>query len=140
VGSRGTKGPGNWTIPHAATDADLGLDSQLVARHISSVNRDLEPNRGGRIPFLANLLILLSSALVLSEAQTNDFLNDTRGGHWLAKTKRLGVWWCESGWKVRRERALPEPPRGKPKPVSVVAACGEYEPVQVILRPEQDVQ
>jgi hypothetical protein len=104
------------------------------------VNRDLEPNRGGRIPFLANLLILLWFAWSLPGAQTNDVLNDTRGGHWLAQTRGLGVWWCESGWKVGRERALPEPTRGKPKPVSVSAARGEFEPVQVVLRPEQDCQ
>jgi hypothetical protein len=104
------------------------------------MNRDLEPNRGGRIPFLANLLILLWFACSLPGAQTNDFLNDTRGGHWLAQTRGLGVWWCESGWKVGRERTLPEPTRGKPKPVSVSAARGEFEPVQVVLRPEQDCQ
>jgi hypothetical protein len=104
------------------------------------VKRALESNRGGRILFLANLLILLCSALILPGAQTNDFLNETRGGHWLAQTKGLGVWWCESGWKVGRERALPEQPRGKPGPVRVSAARGEFEPVQVILRPEQDGQ
>ena len=54
------------------------------------------------------------------------------------RQKGLGVWWCESGWKVGRERALPEAGRGKPEPVSVSAARGEFEPVQVILRPEQD--
>ena len=112
----------------------------MGARHSSPVNRDLEPNRGGRIPFLANLLILLWFAWSLPGAQTNDVLNDTRGGHWLAQTRGLGVWWCESGWKVGRERALPEPTRGKPKPVSVSAARGEFEPVQVVLRPEQDCQ
>ena len=112
----------------------------MGARHSGPVNRDLEPNRGGRIPFLANLLILLWFAWSLPGAQTNDVLNDTRGGHWLAQTRGLGVWWCESGWKVGRERALPEPTRGKPKPVSVSAARGEFEPVQVVLRPEQDCQ
>jgi len=112
----------------------------MGACHSSPVNRDLEPNRGGRIPFLANILILLWFAWSLPGAQTNDFLNDTRGGHWLAQTRGLGVWWCESGWKVGRERALPEPTRGKPKPVSVSAARGEFEPVQVVLRPEQDCQ
>jgi len=76
----------------------------------------------------------------LPATQTNDFLNDTRGGYWLAQIKGLGVWWCESGWKVGRERALPEVPWGKPGPVSVSAARGEFEPVQVILRPEQDGQ
>ena len=48
------------------------------------------------------------------------------------------MWWCESGWKVGRERGLPDKPRGKPEPVSVSAARGEFEPVQVVLRPEKD--
>ena len=78
--------------------------------------------------------------LVLPAAQTNDFLNDTRGGHWLAQTKGLGVWWCESGWKVGQERALPAQPQGKPEPVNIAAARGEFEPVQVILRPDHNAQ
>ena len=90
------------------------------------------------VSFLINLLVLIYSAAALPGAQTNDFLNDTRGGHWLAQTKGLGVWWCESGWKVGRERGLPDKPRGKPEPVSVSAARGSIEPVQVVLRPEKD--
>jgi hypothetical protein len=71
-------------------------------------------------------------------AQTNHVLEDTRGGHWLAQTKDLAVWWCESGWKVGRERALPAKPPGEPAPVSVSAARGEFEPVQVVLRAEKE--
>ena len=121
-------------------DEDPGLDSGQRKRHSGFVNCALEANRVGCIPFLTSLLLLLCFASVLPGAQTNDVLNDTRGGHWLAQTRGLGVWWCESGWKVGRERALPEMPRGKPGPVRVSAARGEFEPVQVILRPEQDGQ
>ena len=60
------------------------------------------------------------------------------GGHWLAQTKDLGVWWCESGWKVGRERGLPDKPHGKLELVAVSAARGEFEPAQVVLRPEKD--
>ena len=109
-------------------------------RHSGGVKLTLTPRRLGRIPSPASLLILLCATSALPGAQTNDVLNDTRGGHWLAQIRGLGVWWCESGWKVGRERALPEIPRGKPGPVSVSAARGEFEPVQVILRPEQDGQ
>jgi hypothetical protein len=131
-------GPANriagWAAHSRGNLCGPGLDFGMGARHSSPVNRDLEPNRGGRIPFLANLLILLWFAWSLPGAQTNDFLNDTRGGHWLAQTRGLGIWWCESGWKVGRERALPEPTQGKPKPVSVSAgrpAAGAGRPVIV---------
>jgi hypothetical protein len=117
-----------------------GLDLAEEKRHPGYVKRTMIPRPDGLIPFLASLWILLCSAPVLPAAQTNDFLNETRSGHWLAQTKSLGVWWCESGWKVGRDRGLPEQPRGKPGPVSVSAARGEFEPVQVILRPEQDGQ
>ena len=67
------------------------------------------------------------------------FLSDRRPGYWLSEAEHLGVWWCESGWKIGRERGPPEPPRdGRAKPVSVSAARGEYEPAQVILRPGKD--
>jgi hypothetical protein len=84
------------------------------------------------------LLILHGAAGILAGAQTNDFLDDPGCGHWLAQTKDLGVWWCEGGWKVGRERGLPEKPKRKPEPVTISAARGEYEPVQVVLRAEKD--
>jgi hypothetical protein len=86
----------------------------------------------------AMLLILLGAAWPGGAAEPKDVLGDTRGGHWLAQTKDLGAWWCESGWKVGRERALPPRPQGKPAPVGVCAARGEFEPAQVVLRPERD--
>ena len=80
----------------------------------------------------------LFRASKLTGAQ-NGFLSDPRPGHWLAQTDNLGVWWCESGWKIGRERGLREKPRDdRAKPVAVSAARGEYEPVQVILRSEKD--
>jgi hypothetical protein len=93
---------------------------------------------------LASVLILLLVGLgstTLSQATTNGWsvLNDPRPGYWLAQTKDLGVWWCESSWKIGRERAMPQKPeRGSVKPVAVSTARGEYEPVQVILHPERD--
>ncbi|HOC57631.1 MAG TPA: DUF4091 domain-containing protein [Verrucomicrobiota bacterium] len=98
----------------------------------------LAPIRTGLLPFLVILSILLGPARPVAGAQTNDVLGDTRGGHWLAQAKGLGVWWCESGWKVGQDRGMPDKPRGKAEPVSVCAARGEFEPVQVVLRPESD--
>ncbi len=48
-----------------------------------------------------------------------------------------GVWWCEWGWKIGRTRALPTQTRPA---VRVSAARGEYEPVQIVLRPTQPLR
>ncbi len=88
------------------------------------------------IPFLA----VVCAATPSAGAQTNDVLNDARAGHWLAQTKHLGVWWCEGGLKVGRERGLPDKPPRKPGPITLSAARGEFEPVQVILRAEAQAE
>jgi hypothetical protein len=83
-------------------------------------------------------VILFCAVPIFARAQINDFLDDPRCGHWQAETKDLGVWWCEGGWKVGRERGLPSKPQRKAEPVTLSAARGEYEPVQVVLRAEKD--
>ncbi len=96
----------------------------------------------------ASVVLLACAGLALSCAgvsrageTVNSVLNDPRPGHSLAQTKDLGVWWCESGWKIGRERALPQREgRGASAPVKVSAARGEYEAVQVVLRPEHDCE
>ncbi len=65
------------------------------------------------------------------------FLNDPGFGHRLSGPKSLGVWWCESGWKVGRDRGLPSAKSGEVLMVTASAARGEYEAVQVVLRSEQ---
>jgi hypothetical protein len=66
------------------------------------------------------------------------YLDDPRPGYWLGQGPGLGAWWCESGWKIGRDRGLPRPPRnGRPVPVRIALARGEYEPVQLVLRPDQ---
>jgi hypothetical protein len=63
-------------------------------------------------------------------------LEDPRPGYWLAKSPDALIWWCESGWKIGRECATPPPPqRSKVQPIQVSLARGEYEAVQVVLRP-----
>lgn len=63
------------------------------------------------------------------------FLDDASYGHRLAGSADLDLWWCESGWKVGRQRALPGGPRAAA--VRLSAARGEFEPVQVVLRPRR---
>lgn len=73
-----------------------------------------------------------------TEAETG-LLQDRRPGYWLADDGALGLWWCESGWKIGRDRGLPDKPGdGRARPVRVTAAGGEYEAAQVILRPARE--
>jgi hypothetical protein len=115
------------------------LDSGERTRHCRIVNRALQSNRAGLVPPPATLLILLLAASAFAGEAAGGLLTAQQGGgYWLAQTKDLGVWWCESGWKVGRETGLLDKPRGRPEPVAISAARGEFEPAQVVLRPEKD--
>ncbi len=49
----------------------------------------------------------------------------------------VAVWWCESGWKVARQRPVPQ----RVSPAAVLrAAKNDYEAVQVVLRPERPLR
>lgn len=114
------------------------LDSWERRSHSFGMLRSLETIHAGLVCRLALLLILVCAVRPLAGAEANAVLGDTRGGHWLAQAKGLGVWWCEGGWKVGQDRGMPDKPHGKAEPVSVCAARGEFEPVQVVLRPGSD--
>jgi hypothetical protein len=102
------------------------------------MNRAIESYRVGLVSPLAILLILVFAVPVFAGEPAGGLLTAQRGaGHWLAQTKDLDVWWCESGWKVGRESGLLHNMRGKPEPVAVSAARGEYESAQVVLRAEK---
>ena len=102
------------------------LDPGATCRQSGGVNRAISSDRVSFASFVALPLTLLCAAQTFAHAQTDVFLDDSRCGHWLAQTKDLGVWWCESGWKVGRERGLPEKPHRRPGPVTLSAARGEY--------------
>lgn len=62
-------------------------------------------------------------------------LDDPRPGYPLHHTPALDLWWCESGWKISRER-VPPPDRAAPQPVAVSLARREFEAAQLVLRPQ----
>ena len=107
---------------------------------LQALLRALRSHCAGLPYYLAWLLIALGHASALPAAEANEWLDDPRAGHWLAQTRDLGVWWCEGGWKVGPGRGLPAKPQGKPGPITLSAARGEYEPVQVVLRAEKDAE
>ncbi|MGO8925982.1 MAG: DUF4091 domain-containing protein [Limisphaerales bacterium] len=105
------------------------------------MNRAVEYYRVGTVLHLTTLLILVFAVSALAGEPAGGLMTaQMGGGHWLAQTKDLSVWWCESGWKVGRHSGMLDKPRGKPAPVAVSAARGEFEPAQVVLRPERQGQ
>jgi len=68
------------------------------------------------------------------------FLEDNRFGYRLDAPAELNLWWCESGWKVGRNRAAPVRTGDHLEAaVTLSAARGEFEAAQVVFRPEKDV-
>jgi len=66
-------------------------------------------------------------------AATVPAILDSSFGYRLPGRPECAVWWCESTYKVGRERALPEATADR---VHVEAARNEYEPFQLVLYPE----
>ncbi len=55
-------------------------------------------------------------------------------GYTISRDETTDLWWCEGTYKVGRTRMTPLAPDPT---VRLSAARGEYEPVQVVLRPQQ---
>lgn len=60
-------------------------------------------------------------------------------GHALTGAEGWSLWWCEGSRKVGRQTPAPAAPAesGKAIPLAVSLAGGEYEPAQVVLRPNR---
>lgn len=58
-------------------------------------------------------------------------------GNSIESGKTADVWWCPAGYKISQER--PAPKKGK-RTVGFSAARGEFEPVQIVIRPNQPLR
>ena len=88
-------------------------------------------------------------SLALADARTNEVLyaantaftvaslHDSSFGYLVSRTGDGALWWCEGTYKVSRERALPQ---AEGRTVRIAAARNEYEPFQIVVRPERDAQ
>jgi hypothetical protein len=124
--------------------ASLGHPSDLrfAAMQSSVSGRPLpRAHRLNRFVIFGLLLAGVGATLPLIAQNRLGFLDDHHFGYRLSGLKNLDLWWCESGWKVGREREVPDASTpGLPLPVKVSAARGEYEAAQVVLRPRRDAQ
>ncbi len=79
------------------------------------------------------LLFSLLACLFEVEITPASILYDSSYGYRLPSPPEVAVWWCEATWKVGRERALPQATNTA---VQIEAARNEYEPFQLVLRPQ----
>ncbi|MFO7774247.1 MAG: DUF6067 family protein, partial [Candidatus Hydrogenedentota bacterium] len=64
-------------------------------------------------------------------------LYETGYGARLPGGEDLGLWWASSGWKISRERPVPE---AEDEVMTLRAARNEAEAAQFVLRPEQELR
>ncbi len=76
------------------------------------------------------IALLLSSSSAL--AQTSDYFNSTFGELLTGSTEQVGLWWASSGWKISRDKPLPEI---KSRAITIRAARNEAEAAQLVVRP-----
>ncbi len=71
-------------------------------------------------------------------------LHDASYGHLGGQTGPISWWWCEGTYKISRQRPVPIPERNRhaENPLSpALSACrGEYEPMQIVLRPTEPLK
>lgn len=79
------------------------------------------------------LLAIAAAFCVPAPGQPNHPIEDSSYGWRLPSPVGVGVWWCEATYKVGRQRAIPSETR---EAVQISAARNEYEPFQIVLRPE----
>ncbi len=78
------------------------------------------------------VLASVIAATNLSQLYASDY------GYWLDSTDAADLWWCEGTYKIYRERPIPA--EATKKPITMFAARGEYEPLQIVIKPKQDLK
>jgi len=76
------------------------------------------------------LVLLLAGQSVF--AQTSNYFDLSYGEVLAASTEQVGLWWASSGWKIGRDKPLPEM---KGQAIIIRAARNEAEAEQLVVRP-----
>jgi Glycoside hydrolase 123, catalytic domain/Glycoside hydrolase 123 N-terminal domain len=79
--------------------------------------------------------ILYAALFVLSQfaiAQAGDYRNASYGRQLPGSSDKVGLWWASSGWKIGRDKSLPE---AKGQAIMIKTARNEAEAAQLVVRP-----
>jgi hypothetical protein len=66
-----------------------------------------------------------------------DYLNTPYGELLPGSSEQVGIWWASSGWKIGRERALPQ---ARGDAIIIRAAKNEADAAQLVIRPKAAIQ
>ncbi|MGC9319195.1 MAG: glycoside hydrolase domain-containing protein, partial [Armatimonadota bacterium] len=99
------------------------------------------------IPYAAGVVGSYEAALIVADAAGEELyrarftfqvpeLYRSNFGYPVASDDAAELWWCEGTYKVNRDRPAPT---GDERSVMIEACRGEYEPVQVIIRPRRPI-
>jgi hypothetical protein len=81
----------------------------------------------------AMFLLLASVVLSTAQAWADDYLSSAACGERLAASSgQMGLWWASSGWKIGRDRDLPQEAGAA---IVIRAARNEAEAAQLVVRP-----
>lgn len=92
----------------------------------------------GKHEIIATVVDSSGAVLFSGRAEVNlSLLSDPRAGYWAGGGDGLQLWWCEGAWKIGRTKQWPAPTSAI-VPITVSAAKGESEPVQLVMHPSKE--
>ncbi len=122
------------------TEKEKTYSSQLSLKDRTAISIQSQIKKSGSDKLLVEFKDKNKDVIFSGEIDANvSFLEDPRPGYWLAETKDFVAWWCESGWKIGKQKGAPVK-SGRQQPIKVAAAKGEYEPVQIVLMPQKTLE
>lgn len=78
------------------------------------------------------LYVVLLLSCQIGVAQTSDYFNAPYGRQLPGSNEKVGLWWASSGWKISRDKPLPE---AKDQAITIQTARNEAEAAQLVVRP-----
>ncbi|HNQ90071.1 MAG TPA: DUF4091 domain-containing protein [Verrucomicrobiota bacterium] len=130
-----------WTSPQPPARNTAAVETQLKPHESQTISLRAQVGSAGDHPVELRITDRRGRSLLEGRSEVRvPWLHDPRIGYAiLPGAHDPQVWWCEGGWKVGRH--TPPPPPGKTggyKAVTLSAAQGEYEPVQIVLVPQHE--
>ncbi len=86
------------------------------------------------VSVLFSVQLTWAQKLAPSLSSGSDYFSASYGELLPESSERVGLWWCSSGWKISRDRPLPESASGG-RAVEIRTARNEAEAAQLVIRP-----